>query len=919
MLLSDRRARALPLALLAPLCFLAAACGGDDSKDPEAQTSAAERPDIEDTLRRERVAVHFAKEEFPKALAELEPLLAGESPRPRDLVHAALIALRTGELEEARGHADRALEVDPDSVAALYVRARLAITEGEFEEGRDLFERVLRIAPDDPASKLGLSKALYDIGDDADLDRVRDLLDDVVALGLPNGLQWYVTAVYRRWRYAIEVESDEEAIRTWESLWTSLSNEKGFKPASSLDLDQGVLARVAPPAPYGTFPAEKPKPLEFGDPRRLASASAAPSHFGVHDVNGDRTPDVVTIEGGALLVHKRTRGSDDVQVDRLVEAGVTGPFRVLDLNQRRGGDTLDVVAAAGSGLVLMEQSDETGATSWTPSPVALPTFPSTIRDLETVDFDHDGDLDLLVVGDFGARLLRNDGAGARVDKDGNLQPRGAWGDASEEATLPAGAFIWCGVEDFDGDNDVDLLFGGPGGAHLMDSLRRGLFEDIGAAAFGGRAFPREPAVADIDGDGRPDLFVPSATGSLGLRQRPEGGFDEVAIAANVPEGEGVVLCDIDLDGAYDAVWGEPGRFGSALLGLALDSPTAIQLPALEGARGSIVVTEVDAPDPYGKLALEVVRVDGSGVAAVSTTNVTHNALYLKFVGQKDNRQGVGAIVEVRARDLYRRIYWRGDAEVVGIGDREYSDVVRVTWPNGVVQQELDVEAGVQFFLDNETFGVQPEGLIGSCPFLYAWNGETFEFISDVIGITPLGLPMAPGMLVPPDHDEYVLVRGDQLVPDANGELVLQFTEELREVTYLDRVRLDVVDHPVGTDVYPNERFCFPPFPEAHTHVVERVAKPKRVTGSDGRDWTEEARELDFRHPAPFERLAGHRPGPDRVEEVVEVAARVGATVLLKGPTTIVASPDGRVRFVDHGDERLATAGTGDVLSGIVAA
>lgn len=73
------------------------------------------------------------------------------------------------------------------------------------------------------------------------------------------------------------------------------------------------------------------------------------------------------------------------------------------------------------------------------------------------------------------------------------------------------------------------------------------------------------------------------------------------------------------------------------------------------------------------------------------------------------------------------------------------------------------------------------------------------------------------------------------------------------------------------------------------------------------------------HDGEFERLTGHRPGPDRPAEVVEVAARLGATVLLKGPTTVVASPDGRVRFVDHGDERLATAGTGDVLSGIVAA
>ena len=43
--------------------------------------------------------------------------------------------------------------------------------------------------------------------------------------------------------------------------------------------------------------------------------------------------------------------------------------------------------------------------------------------------------------------------------------------------------------------------------------------------------------------------------------------------------------------------------------------------------------------------------------------------------------------------------------------------------------------------------------------------------------------------------------------------------------------------------------------------------------------------------------------------------RLGAVVLLKGPTTVVADPGGEARFITTGDERLATAGTGDVLAG----
>jgi hypothetical protein len=150
------------------------------------------------------------------------------------------------------------------------------------------------------------------------------------------------------------------------------------------------------------------------------------------------------------------------------------------------------------------------------------------------------------------------------------------------------------------------------------------------------------------------------------------------------------------------------------------------------------------------------------------------------------------------------------------------------------------------------------GQVGSCPFLYTWNGTTYEFISDVLGITPLGLPMAPGMLVPPDHDEYVLVKGEQLVPK-DGLYELQFTEELREVTYLDRIRLDVVDHPADVEVFPNERFSFPPFPEAHTHTVRDALVPLSATDTNAKDWKDELARDDRRFAIPFDAL----PGPYR--------------------------------------------------------
>jgi hydroxyethylthiazole kinase-like uncharacterized protein yjeF len=73
------------------------------------------------------------------------------------------------------------------------------------------------------------------------------------------------------------------------------------------------------------------------------------------------------------------------------------------------------------------------------------------------------------------------------------------------------------------------------------------------------------------------------------------------------------------------------------------------------------------------------------------------------------------------------------------------------------------------------------------------------------------------------------------------------------------------------------------------------------------------------HAGELTRLAGKPPGPDRLGAAREAASRSGAVVLLKGPTTVVASPDGRVLLATAGDSRLASAGTGDVLSGVVGA
>lgn len=71
------------------------------------------------------------------------------------------------------------------------------------------------------------------------------------------------------------------------------------------------------------------------------------------------------------------------------------------------------------------------------------------------------------------------------------------------------------------------------------------------------------------------------------------------------------------------------------------------------------------------------------------------------------------------------------------------------------------------------------------------------------------------------------------------------------------------------------------------------------------------------HDGEFKVLTGAAPAADRLTATRRLAADTGCVVLLKGPATVVADPRGTTLVVTSGDSRLATAGTGDVLAGVI--
>ena len=792
-------------------------------------------------LARERAAAHFEHGQWAQARAALAPLVTAAAPQLEDLERAAAVEYMA---RDSGGQAEpwfaRIRALDPADPALHYMEARMRLEAGDFAQALEHFRAVLRVRPDDLATRIGLASTLADTEQP---EEARALLEGLVALGVEHAGGWYVQAVYRLAQLTQRAGPPERAQQLY-ALFQQLQ-ELGYRSASADELDRGTLGIVRPPAPGGVEGAQPGSVPRFAsEPAILPELADARELFAL-DLDGNGDTDFLAAGPRGVLC--ALRGVDGYALETAL-AGAVEHVRAFDLGN---DDSLDLVVSRGAELVLLEHRSGAelllGASSsglWAPSSLALPTLAAPPADMLLVDFDHDGDLDLLLVGPFGARLLRNDGAAARRDALG-IVTRGSFVDASREASLPALALTWCASEDFDGDQDVDLLLGGPDALFLMSNLRGGKFADVAPSVLAGvRGFAREPLVADLDGDARADLFVPGAPSTL-WRQRADGTFGgrETPLAVGA-DAEPQAL-DLDLDGTLDLLWAGTDAVAEGALGfgLAVERPARI---AGRASRGPLVCADLDRD-----LDLDLARLTEQGLEILRCAGPVGHAARLAPLGLKDNRRALGAIVETRTRGLYRRLYWRGEPQLVGCGPYPSLDVVRITWPNGVVQTRLDVEAKEQPFLDTAHGALeQTDSLVGSCPFLYAWNGRTYGFVSDVLGGTPLGLPLAPGQLVPPDHDEFVLVRGDQLVP-REGKLELQLTEELREVTYLDRVRLDVIDHPAEAAIYPNERFTFPPFPEAHVHSVRAPLAPLRATGSDGKDWTRALARIDDVHAEPF--------------------------------------------------------------------
>lgn len=476
-----------------------------------------------------------------------------------------------------------------------------------------------------------------------------------------------------------------------------------------------------------------------------------------------------------------------------------------------------------------------------------------------MDFDHDGDLDLVVARAPGDPDSTRGVAPARPQVTLNVNlGNGAFEQLPQPAWMPefdSDPVVF--PVDFDNDDARDLIITS---LPTQDARTRPTLwlRSIGLGEFRAIENPLGAldgqliAIADLDNDFWVDAVI-HVGGRIDAVYR-DGRRQQIADLQE-PEHFCADACDVDADGWLDlVVCGEGSNPAGAAKWFVMrnggrdgwrvmhDWRTS-KLRGMMTRRVNVLDANHDSrPDILlsGENGMHVLLPEASGSNRMLTVNLT---------GTRSNRSGIGTRIEIRTPKLQlMRDAWQLPLEI-GVGDAESLDVVRAAWTNGVIRNDLNVDPSKPLNIE------EPFVAVGSCPYLYAWDGREMRFVTDLLGAAPLGLSLRRGMFVPADADEFVWIGDDARVVPRDGRYVLQITDELREILYLDEARLFVVDHPVDTDVYPNDRLQAPPFPPSELWLLgERISLTAAVD-SAGNDLAAALRAED-----------GERAGPAQLRE-----------------------------------------------------
>lgn len=722
----------------------------------------------------------FDQNEPAKAIAAFQSALALNPANPDAHLNLANAFLLGGQSDQAVVHAQETLHFEAGNGAAAFVLGCALLRQNQFSNAVQSLQRAKDADPTVNAVSFQLGRAYQGWNK---FDEAATQFREVIQFETNQTSVHFVASHYLLSQTLLRLGQRDEAAELLQKHQQLAGGKVGNADNPAL-FERCQYTQIKAP-----FPLEQPDPqgiaVKFVDDSVRAFGGDAAKLSGpvaVLDLNRRglndlmlRGPDgyqvfwnsnaVFSARGqaisGPVVSTTSAVAVGDVQIDRYEDVVLTGPDGTLLLKFATNGLFMDATRIAGVGEVKG-------------SVVGL------------ADLDFTGKLGLLAAGtDGGLRYLTNLGTGVFRER---------------RTTLPlVGAAKVTGitVEDWNNDDMPDLLLTVSGAAPVVISSVRGEGL-VGTNQPAGWPVANALATGDFNNDLRMDVVLVT---DKSIEIHFSGISDYIKLPARANRIGSLRAVDYDNDGWLDLLgWGGDGvrvwrNRGNGGFHEATDE-LGLRAFATADIR-HLVAADFDA-DCDTDLIVEVA---GSGLKFLRNEGGNANAmLKLRLLGNRSNTSGLGVKTELTAAG------WRSVRSVqslpveIGVGKRSQLDAVSTRW----FDTKLDTTE-VQVDCQQPLVVFELVMPTGSCPYLFAWDGERHRFVTDLLGAAPLGLPVAPGRYIEADPEEYVWVGNELNFRPRHNHYELQITEELREILYLDTARLVVVDHPLATEVHPTSK------------------------------------------------------------------------------------------------------------------
>ncbi len=805
---------------------------------------------------------------FNRGLAYLN-MASENDPHKRLGSTPEMIATATQAFEEV-------IAKEPEHISALFCMGRLQAYLGDDQRAVECLERAYRGDPEDLSVAYSYAKSLKNVNR---ADEAVAILERIVArdYGFVSAMQELGMLYARRGRR----DEGKKLLERFQQL-----RARGELAVGSFVVDEkyGMAGK------YALMIGADGLPLP---PRRVAPQTRVVLRPAPESVAGV-SQDWQWAHGAVRLPGVAVADVDqDGDLDLLLTGqGPDGAAQIM-LNDGAGGFTpgavlADRVVCASFGdidndgdvdLWLGRAGDDQlwlndGHGTFTLSPTPEIGGPDTLTQrVLMADLDSDGDLDLMAfrcaAGDV---PLPNARAAAAASSLFLNKADGTFVDAAAELGLQCADQVVASVvyDDFDNDFDLDLVvFPARGAPVAWVNFRVGEHRIVAGEQIGlDLQSVTSATTGDPDKDGDRDLLVFTPDGLRLFLNTGAFTFEEESrFAAGVGRlgGTGGMFADMDNDGDLDIVIADAKRADGSR-GPALLLNTWPEFGFVEAALldpGNLL----DALHTDGDASCVVADFTGDGRCDVLLAplgkppvlieNVTPGGHWIAFdlagtrpqePRARSNQSAIGARVEVRSGTRFQQYVVGGSAGPVasqplrihaGLGPYAKVDWLRVLWPDAILQGEVELPADRVMSLEEQSR--KPS----SCPYLFAWDGERFAFVSDFGGVGGLGYYVSRGTYAQPDPTEYLPLPA---LRPLDGYYVVQSLTPLEEITYFDEAKLIAVDHPEGTQVYPHEMAAIGAAPpEFELFCVRETLAPIGAVDHRGQDVTDALRAVDRRY------------------------------------------------------------------------